>query len=176
MQKNEAMSKEHAQALSEKDDEIKRLKEELESQRKANEAPKPEVVYEKPADEKEPRSPSSTGTTSPPGTFVPIANAAAMPQYTHVQYEDVTCFRSEGLVDAELAVLTAEASLQQLIQWTRHLNGTGGGRMPPPISQMQMPWTPPVEHAQSPYPAMGKGGRGWSGRGKGMVAGRGKGM
>ena len=176
VQKNEAMSKEHAQALSEKDDEIKRLKEELESQRKANEAPKPEVVYEKPADEKEPRSPSSTGTTSPPGTFVPIANAAAMPQYTHVQYEDVTCFRSEGLVDAELAVLTAEASLQQLIQWTRHLNGTGGGRMPPPISQMQMPWTPPVEHAQSPYPAMGKGGRGWSGRGKGMVAGRGKGM
>ena len=176
VQKNEAMSKEHAQALSEKDDEIKRLKEELESQRQANDTPKPEVVYEKPADEKEPRSPSSTGTTSPPGTFVPIANPTAMPQYTHVHYEDVTCFRSEGLVDAELAVLTAEASLQQLIQWTRHLNGTGGGQMPPSISQMQMPWTPPVEHSPSPYPAMGKGGRGWSGRGKGMVAGRGKGM
>ena len=181
VQKNEALSKEHAQALSEKDDEIKRLKEELECQLQANESPKPEVVHEKPADEKEPRSPSSTGTTSPPGMFAPIANPAAIPQYTHVQYEDVTCFRPQGLVDAELAVLTAEASLQQLIQWTRHLNGTGGGRMPPPISQMQMPWTPPAEQPPSPYhpaatAAMGKGGRGWPGRGKGGAAGRGKGM
>lgn len=182
VQKNETMAQQHAKALDEKDAEIRRLQEELEQRPDEGEAPELEAddakdaKDAKPPDGPEPRSPSSTGTTSPPGTFVPIPQPAApAQQYMQVQYDDVTYFRPHGLVDAELAVLTAEASLQQLIQWTRHLNGTGGGRMPPPISQMQMPWTPPVEHPPSPYPAMGKG-RGWSARGKGGAPGRGKGM
>ena len=189
VQKNEAMAQQHAQALGEKEAEIRRLQAALEQRPDEGASPEPDAKDAKPPDERDPNSPSSTGTTSPPGTFVPIPQPATpvpAAQYTHVQYDDVTYFRPCGLVDAELAVLTAEASLQQLIQWTRHLNGTGGGRMPPPISQMQMPWTPPVEQSPSPHhsAAMGKGGRGWAGRGKGAVAGgvaggvagRGKGM
>ena len=150
-----------------------------------------------PSEPSEPRSPAEpTGTTSPalqPPTrpMQPMRPQQPAPERF---YTDPTG------VQIELAIMTAQASLQQLCDWTHHL-GALSYAMPMP-QQPQQPQQPQLQQPQQPQlqqphphphphannvhvpwnqeqviqqmqPQFGKGERGFGGKGRGFGKGRG---